>query len=101
MTFAEINRAIASKQRLLKIEAKERATYDYVLADLIGRSVARIYNSSNKMPEIHEVYPALFEAQEIQEQKATQKTKLSVARFKQFANSHNKRFNKEVANKQL
>lgn len=73
-------------------EAREKASADYILAELIGRSVARIYNSSNKMPEISEVYPNLFSSAEVEEKKKTKKAELSALRFKQFANTYNKKF---------
>lgn len=98
MTIGELERAIRSKQKAIKAKAQEQATYDYILAELIGRSVARIYNSSNKMPEIAEVYPNLFDSAEIEERKQAKKAELSALRFKQFANSYNQRF-KEVAKK--
>lgn len=96
MTIAELERAIASKHRIAKREAQERATYDYTLADLIGRSVARLYNSSNKMPDISEVYPSLFDSEEIKQKKQEKINELSALRFKQFANTFNQQFNKEV-----
>lgn len=96
MTLGEVIRAIESRNRVLKMEAKERAAFDYTLAELIGRSVARIQSSANKMPEISAVYPSLFDAAEIQKQQQAQRDELSVIRFKQFADSFNKRF-KEVA----
>lgn len=92
MTFAELERVLASKKRVMVTEAKQRATFDYVLADLVGRSVSRIYSSSAKLPEIAQVYPALFDNEEIQEKKAERQAELSILRFKQFADSYNKRF---------
>ena len=92
MTIAEVARHIESKQRLQKLEAQERASYDYILADLIGRSVARVYNSTNKMPVISEAYPALFDSEEIKQKQQEQKDKLSELRFKLFAQSFNDRF---------
>lgn len=92
MTPGEFLRAVESKKRVLKIEAQEKATFDYVLADLIGKSIARVYHSSNKMPEISEVYPTLFDSQEVEQKKAEKKAELSALRFKQFAASHNQRF---------
>jgi hypothetical protein len=97
MTIAEAQRAIDSKIRVRKIQAQEKATYDYILADLIGRSVSRIYSSSGKLPELYEVYPSIFNAEDVQEQKEKQVAELSILRFKQYANFHNKKFNKEVA----
>ena len=89
MTIAELDRLIASKIRTKKRQEQERASYDYILADLIGRSISRIYSSSAKLPEISEVYPTLFDNEDIQEKKQEQKDKLSAARFKQFAQAYN------------
>ena len=96
MTLAEIRRAIESKKRVMKREEQEKASFDYILADLIGKSVARIYSSSNKFPDISEVYPTLFDKQKIQEEKQDIKAELSALRFKQFAQAYNQKFNKEV-----
>lgn len=96
MTLGEVIRAIESRNRTIKLQAKERAAFDYALADLIGRSVARIHSSSSKMPEIHAVYPSLFDSAEIQEQQQARRDELSALRFKQFASSYNKKF-EEVA----
>lgn len=95
MSIAEIERAIASKKRVMKREAQEKASFDYILADLIGRSVGRIYSSSTTIPEIAAVYPSLFDNQEIEDQRAAKKAELSALRFKQFAESFNKKFKKE------
>lgn len=94
MTLAELQRALESKKRMLVVSQKERATFDYTLADLIGRSVARIYNSANKMPDIGTVYPSLFDMEEIENLKAQKQAELSALRFRQFADSFNKRFTK-------
>jgi hypothetical protein len=48
------------------------------------------------MPEIHEVYPTLFDVKEIETKRAEQKAQLSALRFKQFAASHNKKFKGEA-----
>jgi hypothetical protein len=99
MTLAEIERAINSKKRVKKQQEQEQAAFHYILADLIGRSVARIYSSSAKLPEITEVYPSLFDNQEMEEKKQEQREELSALRFKQFAQAYNKKFNKEVGKK--
>lgn len=96
MTIAELERAIESKRRLLKVKAQEQASYDYILADLIGRSLGRFYSSSNKMPDITEAYPSLFNTPEIEEKKQEKLAEISAIRFKKFAQSHNKKF-EEVA----
>lgn len=87
MSIAEIDRAIKAKKKA----EQRKASFDYVLADLIGRSVARAYNSENTMPTLAEAYPTLFDRRE--EESALQKAQddLSVLRFKQFANSLNRK----------
>ena len=96
MTIAELERLVKSKKRVMKqqaeAEAKLRASFDYTLADLIGRSVARIYSNSARLPEIAEVYPSLFDREEVETKKAQKKQELSALRFRQFAQSFNKRF---------
>ena len=92
MTIAELNREIDSKKRMEKEKAKEKASYDYILADLIGRSIARIHSSSNKIPTIAEAYPSLFVAEEVEEEIQKRRDEKSAIRFKQFSASFNKRF---------
>ena len=89
MTIAELERAIESKKRVKKIQDQEKAAFDYALADLIGRSISRIYSSSARMPEIYEVYPSLFDSENIQEQKQAQQQELYALRFRQFAQNYN------------
>lgn len=95
MTLAEIIRYIESQKRKQLIQAKEKASFDYIQAELIGRSISRIYSSSATYPAIEEAYPSLFNTEEIQQKKQEKKDELSVIRFRQFADSFNKRF-KEV-----
>jgi hypothetical protein len=92
MTLAELDRAIASYNRVKKVEEQEKAMFDYILADLIGRSAARILNSNNEYPHISAVYPHLFEDTELKEKQAEQKAELSALRFKLFAESFNKNY---------
>lgn len=96
MSIAELIRAVNSAKRRRREKERARANYDYTLADLIGRSVSRVYNSANTMPAISEVYPALFAAEEVTEETQKKQDELSAARFKQFADNFNKRFTKEV-----
>ena len=96
MTLAELIRAIDSKKRVEVQKAKEKACYDYILADLIGRSIARVYSSSANLQHISEVYPSLFDNEEVEEQRQQKKDEMSAIRFKQFAQSFNKKF-EEVA----
>ena len=99
MTIAELMRLIESKKRQQKAEAQEKAAFDYILADLIGRSVSRIYSSSNTMPTLEETYPSLFDNKELVEKRQEKQIELSALRFKMFAQSYNSRFKKEVGGK--
>lgn len=92
MSLAELERAIQSKRRIKKAEAQEKASFDYVLADLIGRSIARLYGSTNNIPDIAKVYPTLFNNEEIEKEQYQKKMELSAIRFRQFAQFHNNRF---------
>lgn len=96
MTLAELERRFDSYKRIERQKAQEKATFDYLLADLIGKSISRIYSSANNMPAIAEVYPSLFNSEEIKEKQQQKKAELSVLRFKQYADFHNKKFKKEV-----
>lgn len=87
MSIAEIERAIQAKKKA----EQRKASFDYVLADLIGRSVARAYNSENTMPTLAEAYPTLFDRQEEENALQQAQDELSVLRFKQFANSLNRK----------
>lgn len=95
MTLAEAIRAVESRKRVLKAEAQQKASFDYILADLIGRSVSRIHSAANKMPQLYEVYPSLFDAEIMEEQQQQKRDELSAMRFKQFAAAFN---NKGVNN---
>ncbi len=97
MTLAELERAVDSKKRVLTQEQKQKATFDYVLADLIGRSVARIHSSTNTIPKISDIYPTLFNDEEVEENIQAKKDEVSALRFKLFANSFNDRRKSEVA----
>lgn len=97
MTIGELTRAFKSLQRVEKQRAREKAIFDYNLADMVGRSMARLYSSTATMPDISEIYPSLFDSVEIQQQRQAKQAELSALRFKQFAQSFNKRFHKEAA----
>lgn len=91
MTYAEVSRAIESANRTTEINRKYQAMSDYILADLIGRSISRVYHSTNKMPALYEAYPSLFEKEVEEEAMQKRKDELSAARFRQFVQLSNKR----------
>lgn len=88
MTIGELERAFASKVRMEKERAQQQAVSDYTLADLIGKSISRLYSSSAHMPEIYEAYPHLFNSEEIEEKRQERKDELSALRFKLFADAY-------------
>lgn len=97
MTLAELTRTMDSKRRINKREAQEKASYDYILADLIGKSMARIYSKDAKYPQIYEAYPSIFDKKEWEQAQAEHSFKVSANRMRQFAESFNKNYkNKEA-----
>ena len=98
MTIAELERAFGSKRRVQEAKEKEKAVFDYIMADLIGKSIARLHSSANVMPDIGTVYPWLFDSEEVQQQKQEKKDELSALRFKLFARSHNQKYSEVAKN---
>ena len=86
MTIAEISRALKVKQKVEKLELKQKAIYDYKLANLIAIGFA------NKLPDIWEMYPTLFDSEEEIQKREQKQAELSALRFINFAESFNKRF---------
>ena len=101
MTPGEVVRFIESRNRIKRIEAQEKASYDYVLANLIVKGVGITLGSKESMPQIHEAYTGLFDdvLKEQEEKIQEKKAQLSALRFKQFAQSYNNKLkNKGVPN---
>jgi hypothetical protein len=94
MTLREVERAIASKIRVRKLEAQEKATYDYIHATLIIKGVGIALGSKDDFPTVEQTYPGIFEdlAEQKQDELQQKRDELSALRFRQFAQSYNKRF---------
>ena len=86
MTIAEILRAVEAKQKVEKLEHKQKAIYDYKLANLISIGFA------HKLPDIWEMYPTLFDSEDEIQKREQKQAELSALRFINFAESFNKRF---------
>lgn len=99
MTLAEVERYFKSRARVMKAQERKQASFDYILADLIGISVGRVFNAKNKIPPIYEVYPQLFTEAEIQKTKAQRDRERFIAGLQQFAQSYNKDFEEVATNK--
>lgn len=75
---------------------KTQAQFDYMLANLIGISTARIVSKEAEFPSIEKVYPTLFTAEEFSEEEQKLKEEEAMItnsknRFLEFALKHNAR----------
>jgi hypothetical protein len=98
MTLGEVERYLLSFQRREERRLKEKAIFDYKLADLIGISCARIWSKNTNYPEIYEIYPNLFQKEEVEGKKEEIRMEKSIERLKDFVMKHNKKLNEEVSN---
>ena len=91
MTPREVSRAMKAKHKVRRAMAQERATLDYIQANLITKGVSIAFGSKETIPPIEQVYVGLFDdVKEQQEEQIKQrKTDLSALRFKMFAQSYN------------
>ena len=91
MTPGEVVRAIESGNRVRRLEAQEKASYDYILATLIVKGVSITLGDKSAFPSIQQAYPGIFDEVIAEQEEAMEKrkTELSVLRFKQFAQSYN------------
>ena len=95
MTIAELGRWIDGATWRMK----NKARFDYQLADLIGISMSRLISEGADFPNIEEVYPNLFEAEKDKEEQPIVKDDImtiSQNRFLAFAQAHNARMQKGV-----
>jgi hypothetical protein len=101
MSIAEVDRYMKTQDKLMKVRYQEKASYDYILANLIVKGIGITLGSKETYPTIEEAYPSIFDdVKEKQRAKIEEKKmELSALRFKQFAQSYNSRRNKEVLNK--
>lgn len=93
MTYSEVNATIDSFNRRKQEKEKERASFDYILANLIGISVARVYSEKQEFPTIGTIYPGLFEDEERRaEEREAERIK---AMLLKYAENHNRQFNRK------
>ena len=93
MTKAEVERFMKGAAWRYKTQAQ----FDYVLADIIGISVARILNKDVRLPSVEQVYPSLFEEEIKKQEQVSEDNKLinSQNNFLAFARAHNAKMRKE------
>ena len=86
MSLGEVIRAVEAKQKVEMQGLKQKAIFDYKLANLITVGFA------NKLPDIWEMYSTLFDSEEEIQKREQRQAELSALRFINFAESFNKRF---------
>lgn len=96
MTFAELDRLVASKRRVEKYREQCEAANNYTLAILIGRAFSASMDSNATFPDIHEAYPTLFNAKEREEKIKEEKDNISALRFIHFAQTYNSNYKNKV-----
>lgn len=94
MTIREVENAIRSKERVRKVQSQEKAAFDYIQATLIIKGVGIALGSKQDFPTIEQTYPGIFEdvVQQKEEEIQKRKDELSALRFRQFAQSYNKKW---------
>ena len=85
MTIAEIIRY--QEGAIWRI--KQKAQFDYALANLIGISSARMMSSDVEYPPIEDAYPNLFDKPKEEDEPEDIVVQNSVNRFMEFALRHN------------
>lgn len=97
MTPGEVLRSIASFNRRTRLEAQEKASYDYIQAQLIIKGVGICLGDKSEFPSLQEAYPKLFDdlVEKQEEEVQQKKMELSTLRFIQFAQSYNNKFKRK------
>ena len=89
-TYGEMLRYMQAYSSRLLRERQDRASFDYQLSNLIGISVSRLFSSESHFPEIHEVYPTIFEAPSEAEEAYARAMEMK-ARMVEYTEHHNAR----------
>ena len=93
MTKAEVERYLEGAVWRMKVKAQ----FDYSLADLIGASIARLFDSNAQFPTLQQAYPNLYEEEVVPEaEKEEIATTNSINNFLAFAMEHNAKMRKGV-----
>ena len=97
MTPGEVVRLVQSRARVRRLEAQEKASYDYILANLIIKGIGMTLGSKESFPTLEQAYPGIFDdlAEKRNEEIQKKKMDLSTLRFRQFAQSYNDKFKKQ------
>ena len=87
-TYGEMLRYMRAFSTRINRERQDRAFFDYQLSNLIGISVSRLFSSDSVFPEIHDVYPGIFEPPTEEEMMSKKAMELK-ARMIEYTEHHN------------
>ena len=97
-TYGELMRQIESIKDSEMDESRQKAFFDYRLANLIGISIGRLMSKEVEFPDIEKIYPELFSDEKTIEErrKAEEKRKAQQirARLLEYASWHNNKMQK-------
>lgn len=60
MSIAEVARALKAYQKKITLEQKQKASFDYAHAMLLGKIISHVISGKGKPPRLYDVYPELF-----------------------------------------
>ena len=93
LSLGEIARRLESYQRVKERNQKEKATYDYIQANLIAKLVGIVLGDKSETPKIEDVYPTLFKEEvETEEEQAQSQSEKDAIAFMTFVQQFNKKF---------
>lgn len=93
LSLGEIARRLESYQRVKKRDQQEKASFDYVQANLIAKLVGKILGDKSETPKIEDVYPTLFKEEvETEEEPIQSSPEKDAIAFMTFAQQFNKKF---------
>lgn len=95
MDLNEVRRAMNAAIERHKEEMREKAMFVYSLAELINLGTARALGGKGDWPEIEEVFPSLFDAEKMQEERRLQKGQRFAEQFKAYAEAWNERIEED------
>lgn len=89
MTLAEVERFLQSFKRREDRRLKEKASFDYKLAGLVGVSFGRYFSKNFDFPEIYEAYPSIFSKEEVEEARIKDRQEKSIQNLMNFVKKYN------------
>ena len=88
-TIKEAKRIMEGIVKYNQNRQKEKAYFDYMLANEISIAVGRCFSKDVTMPELEEFYPNIFDAEEVKRRKQRQMQERFMAAAAMLNNSFN------------